>query len=71
MSGNNKIQISEGTVIVELQQEVTFLRNRGLVLSEMLAQADAEVVRLSAALADMEKRANEALIQASQVEGSE
>jgi hypothetical protein len=71
MSGNTKIQISEGTMIVELQQEVSFLRNRALVLSEMLAQADAEVSRLSAALADMEARATEALLPASGAEGSE
>lgn len=71
MAENTRIQISEGTMIVELQQEVAFLRNRALVLSEMLAQTDAEVSRLSAALADMETRATEALVPASGAEGSE
>ena len=47
MAESTKIQISEGTMIVELQQEVAFLRNRALVLSEMLLRADAEVMQLS------------------------
>ena len=71
MADSKKIQISEGTQIVELQQEVAFLRNRALVLSEMLLQADGEVTRLTTELADTVKMMEQVIVTANDAEVAE
>lgn len=52
MAESNEFQISETTMIVELQHECAFLRNRVLVLSETLRQSDDEVTQLTTLLKD-------------------
>lgn len=71
MAESKEFQISETTMIVELQHECAFLRNRVLVLSETLRQSDDEVTQLTTLLKETAAVMTEVVEPAGQEEVSE
>lgn len=71
MTETAKFQISETTMMVELQHEVAFLRNRVLVLSETLRQSDEEVTQLTKLLKETAAVMTEVITPADGAEVSE
>lgn len=71
MAQSNEFQISETTMIVELQHECAFLRNRVLVLSETLRQSDDEVTQLTTLLKETATVMTEVVDTAGQEEVTE